>query len=172
MAADGGNGHGERIQTVVSEILRLPDDSGLLRFRGPFPAARIQLNVARRSTAAKRFEPIEHLGIIERALRAARGRLGTAQGRPTRGATRGALTQAAPAEAAPAGRERATPAEMERQTAVDHMVSQEDTVAGNEAEATNIPEAPDSRDGYEPEDTGEAGDDKDEAGEDLSGGWC
>ena len=177
VAADGGNGPGERIQTVASEILRLPDDSGLLRFRGPFPAAQIQLNGARRSTAAKRFEPIEHLGIIERALRAARGRLGAAHGRPARGATRGALTQAAPAEAppagvAPAGRERATPTEAERQTVVEQKVTQEATVAGNEAEATNIPEAPDSRDGYEPEDTGEAGDDKDEAGEDLSGGWC
>ncbi len=182
VAADGGNGSGERIRTVASEILRLPDDSGLLRFRGPFPAARIQLNVARRSTAAKRFEPIEHLGIIERALHAARCRLGAAHGRPTRGATRGAFTQAAPAEAAPAGvaparaapagRERATPTETERQTPVEQKVTQEATVAGNEAEATHVPEALDERDGYGPEDAGETGDETDEADGDLSPGWC
>ena len=177
VAADGGNGSKKSIRTVASKIRQLPDDNAFLRFRGPFPAARIHLNGARRSTAAKRFEPIEHLGIIERALRAARGSLGAVHGRPTRGATRGALTQAAPAEAAPAGvapagRERATPTEAEGQTAVEHVVTQEATAPGNEDEATNVPEALDPRDDCEPEDAGEAGDDKDEAGEDLSGGWC
>ena len=126
VAGDGGNASGERIRTVASKIRQLPDDNVFLRFRGPFPAARTHVNVARRCTAAKRFEPIEHLGIIERALRAARGR-------PTRGATRGALTQAAPAEAAPA---RVAPAR---------------AAPGNEGEAANIPEAPDSRDGYGPD---------------------
>ena len=149
-AADGGNGSGERIRTVASKIRQLPDDNGFLRFRGPFPAARIYLNGASRSTAAKRFEPVEHLGIIERALRAAR---------PGPSAT-------------PAGHERTTPTEAEQPTDVEQEVAQESTVAGNEAVAANIAEAPDTRDGDEPEDGGVAGDKKKEAGDDLSGGWC
>ncbi len=130
VAADGGNGPEKRTRTVASKIRELPTADAFLRFRGPFPPARIHLNGAKRFTAAKRFEPIEHLGIIERALHVARGRLGATHGRPTRGATRSALTQATPAEAAPAG-----------------------AAPGNEAKATNIPEAPDSRDGYGPEGT-------------------
>ena len=170
--ADFGDGSEERTQTVATEIPRLPADDTFLRFRGPFPAARIHLNGAERSTTAKRFEPIEYLGIIEQALGAARGRLARDAARDRLSAAGGGLTRAASAGAAPAGRERATPTETERQTPVEHKVTQEATVAGKEAEATHVPEVPDPGDGYEPEDAGEAGDEKDEAGEDLSGGWC
>ena len=163
VGADGGNRSGERIRTVASTIRKLPDDNAFLGFCGPFPAARIRLNGVRRSTAAKRFEPIEHLGIIERALRAARGR-------PS--AARSGATGAVSAGAAPAGRERAALGEMERQSVAEQIVTQVTTVAGNEAVAANIPEAPDTRDGDEPEDAGVAGDEKNEAGDDLSGGWC
>ena len=162
-AADGGNGSGERIRTVASDIRQLSDGNGFLRFRGPFPAARIHLNGASRFRAAKRFEPLEHLVIIERALRAAGPRPSAAHSK---------ATDAAPAGTAPAGHERTMPTEAEQPTEVEQEVAQESTVAGNEAVAANIAEAPDTRDGDEPEDGGVAGDEKDEAGDDLSDGWC
>ena len=173
----------KRTRTVAAEIRRLPVEEAFLRFRGPLPPARIRLNGTRRSTAAKRFEPIEHLRIIERALRAARGRSGAARAALTRAApAMAAPTGSAPAGSAPAGsalagsapagRERITPAEMERETEVEHEVRQEAAVPENEPEASSVPEAPDPRGVPEPGDSGDVGDGNNEADEDLSSGWC